>query len=121
MRRLTSPVVHLVVLYALALGAALLAGAPGGIAAMAAMTIFAVVNPLVVAFGESWWISTLIAAMGFGVLFAALGATPAVRAMREGATIFVLPAMVYLAAVPLSGLIRGWRWMAARGRRSAGA
>lgn len=118
MRRLTSPVGHLVVVYALALGAATLAGVPGGMAAMAVMTAFAVVNPLVVALGDTWWVSTVLSATGFGVLFAVLGATPAVRTMREGATIFVLPAIVYLAAVPLSGVIRGWRWMSARARRS---
>ena len=48
------------------------------------------------------------------VLFVLLGATPGVSAMGEGGMVFLLPATVYLGAVPVSGLIRAWRWRAGR-------
>ncbi|MGE0816929.1 MAG: hypothetical protein AB7O28_02750 [Vicinamibacterales bacterium] len=121
MRRLTSPVVQLVALYVLALGAATFGAEPGGLAAMALMTLFAVANPLVAGLGTGWWATTFISATGFGLLFALVGTTPAVKAMREGATVFLFPAMVYMAAAPLSGLVRLWRWWAARARAGSGA
>lgn len=121
MRRFTSPVGQLVVLYVLTLGAATFGGEPGALAAMGLMTVFAVANPLAAGLGTGWWAATFISAAGFGLLFALVGATPAVKAMREGATVFVLPAMVYLAAAPLSGLVRVWRWRAARVRSAPGA
>ncbi|MEZ5292902.1 MAG: hypothetical protein R2745_17610 [Vicinamibacterales bacterium] len=121
MRRFTSPIGQLVALYVLTLGAATFGREPGGLAAMALMTLFAVVNPLVAGLGAGWWATTFISATGFGLLFALVGATPAVKGMREGATVFLLPAMVYLAAAPLSGLVRLWRWWSARARLASGA
>ncbi|MCC7035626.1 MAG: hypothetical protein IT179_22635 [Acidobacteria bacterium] len=110
MARLRNPFVQAAVLYVVALGFATVAGEAGGMAAMAAMSVFAVLNPLTVAFGRSWWVHTVASSVLFTALLAVLGATPAIATMREGAMIFMLPFMLYAAIVPMGGLVRLWRW-----------
>jgi len=106
MARVKNPLVQVAVLYVVALLSASVGGEAGALAATGLMTVFAVVNPLTCALGTAWWVQTVASSALFALLFAALGATPGVAALREGAMVFLLPLVVYAAAVPVGGLLR---------------
>ena len=44
------------------------------------------------------------------VIFVAVGETPGLKVLREGAMVYLLPMMIYPVAVGVSGMIRVTRW-----------
>ena len=74
-----------------------------------ALTLFSVAGPLACALSDSWWIYTVLTGVAWVVTFVAVGETPGLKALRELATAYLLPMMVYPIAVPVSGMIRASR------------
>ena len=78
-------------------------------AAFAAVLLFSIADPFLILGRGSWWLGATLSFPSWIVLFLILGGTATkVANLREGATIFVLPMMVYPAALAISGLIRLW-------------
>ena len=75
-----------------------------------ALCLFSVAAPLVCALGDDWWLHTFLTGFAWVVTFVAVGATPGVKALREGAMVYLLPMMIYPLAVAISGVIRAVRW-----------
>lgn len=103
-----APFASIAVLYAVSLGGVAIAGRNWLLVGFLASVAFAIVNPILCAFGGRWWRDTAVSAMAFVgtfVLYGALG-DAGVIAIREDAMALLGPLMVYLAAVPASGLMR---------------
>jgi hypothetical protein len=84
--------------------------------ALAGTMLFSIVDPIFNFSRRSWWVGSFISIPVWIALFMTLAQTAeAIAPMREGAMIFILPMMVYPAALGLSGLARFWMWA---GRRS---
>jgi hypothetical protein len=82
----------------------------GWVFSLAGLCLFSVVSPLTCALGSHWWRDTLISIAAWIGIFMVLGMLPAITILREGATVFLLPMMVYPVAVLISGLVRLARW-----------
>src|SRR5262245_8861746 len=74
-----------------------------------ALTLFSVAGPLACALSDSWWIYTFLTGVAWVVTFVAVGETPGLNALRELATVYMLPMMVYRIAGPISAMIRASR------------
>lgn len=77
------------------------------------LSLYSVAGPLACAFSDRWWLNAVLSSAGWLAIFLVVGALPATTALREGATVFLLPMMIYPCAVLLSGIIRVVRWRAA--------
>jgi len=90
--------------------------AGSGVVGMMAVTMFSVVDPLLNLFRRSWWWGAFVSAGTWFLLFVAFGAVAnAMQPMGEGAMIFLLPMMVYPAALALSGVVRLVKWASTAG------
>ena len=74
-----------------------------------ALTLFSVAGPLACALSTNWWLYTFLTGVAWVATFLAVGETPGLKALRELATVYMLPMMVYPIAVPISGMIRASR------------
>jgi hypothetical protein len=103
-----APLVSVVLLYAATLAAALLADRNWLFFVFLAALAFAVINPILCAFGHAWWRDTLLSAVGFFGTFVMVGAlaNADIIPMREDVMGMVGPVLIYLGAVPASGLLR---------------
>lgn len=102
------PFASVVALYAVSIAGIVLAGRNWILVAFLASMAFAVVNPMVCAFGDRWWRDTVESGIGFVgtfVMYAVL-AEADVISLREDAMGLLGPAMLYAAAVPTSGVLR---------------
>ena len=98
----------------------LMAAGPGvaAWAAFAGVFLFSIADPFLILRRGSWWLGATLSFPSWIVLFLVLGGTATkVANLREGATIFVLPMMVYPAALAIAGLIRLVTW--GLGRKSS--
>jgi len=104
----TAVFVSVMLLCAASLAAAALAGRNWVAFVFLAAAAFAVVNPILCAFGHSWWRDTFVSAVGFVGSFAMVGmmANAGVIPSRDDAMGMLGPVLIYLGAVPASGLIR---------------
>jgi hypothetical protein len=96
-------------------------GEAGSAVAMLALVIFSVANPLLCLVRPPWLVGTSVSCVAFGVSFVAMGATPGMAAMREGAMVFIAPLVGYPACATLSGIVRAlvlWKRRAHGGVRS---
>jgi hypothetical protein len=75
-----------------------------------ALCLFSVAGPLVCALGENWWLNTFLTGFVWVATFIAVGETPGLKTLREGAMVYMLPLMIYPVAVLISGPIRAARW-----------
>ena len=103
-----APLASVVLLYAATLSAAVLAGRNWIAFVFLAAAAFAVINPILCAFGQAWWRDTLLSAVGFVGTFVMVGALAeaGIIPMREDAMGMLGPMMIYFGAVPTSGLVR---------------
>lgn len=85
--------------------------AAGAMVAVLALTGFAVLHPALCAWRPPWWTRTALGALAFVATFVVLGSAPSVRDLREGAVVFMVPAMAYPAAIAASGVVRLARWL----------
>jgi hypothetical protein len=100
--------VSVVVLYAATLAAAGLAGRNWIAFVFLAATAFAIINPMLCACGQSWRRDTMLSAFGFFGAFVMVGVMTraGMIPVRHDAMGLVGPVMIYLGAVPASGLVR---------------
>ena len=87
----------------------------GWIGSFLAFSGYSAGAPIVFGFRDRWWLTMTLMTVGWVLTFFAIGALPATRELREGATVFLLPMMVYPVAVLISAGIRIARWRRARG------
>jgi hypothetical protein len=80
------------------------------------LTALGIAQPMVSAFWPRWWLHAAVGVLGWAILFVTLGVLPQVTALRESAMIYILPIMVYPAALALSGLVRAFLWLRQRQR-----
>ena len=81
------------------------------------MLVFVVANPILIATGPRWPLRALISAVCFVLLLGGgVGAAEAASRQQFGddAMIFMLPFMIYLVALPASGLFRLTPWFKKR-------
>lgn len=99
-------------LYAVIIAGVAFAGDLWLLVALGASLAFAVLNPLGCAFRGAWWLETIVSGaffLGTLLLYDLLNQMGAVR-LREDAMVFLAPVLLYLVAVPVSGIIRATRW-----------
>lgn len=96
----------------------LVGGEAGALVSALGLAAMGVAQPMISAFFDRWWFHNAIGIVGWAALFMTLGALPQIAALREGAMVYLLPFMVYPAALGISGLLRGFLWL--RGRQRAG-
>lgn len=99
-------------LYAVILAAVAFAGDVWLLVALGVSLVFAVLNPLACAFRSAWWLETIVSGaffLGTLMLYQALHDMGALR-LREDAMVFLAPVLLYLVAVPVSGIVRAARW-----------
>jgi hypothetical protein len=112
------PFVQVCALYAIILGAAVLAGTGWLAWAFVASLLFAVVAPITCALRDAWWAETTLCAVCLFAtvpLYSVLEAVGLIR-LREDAMGLLGPLLVYAMCVPISGLIRYARVRLAGGR-----
>jgi len=116
MSRLRSPFVWIAIGAVVTLAPLVSSHWPGWLVALGGLCLYGVANPLMCALGGHWWRDTFVSAVAWIVIFATAGALPGMTVLREGATVFLLPMMIYPTAVAISGIIRLIRFSAARTR-----
>jgi hypothetical protein len=90
--------------------------AGSGVVGMMASMVFSIVDPVLNLFRQSWWRGAFVSAGTWFLLFVAFAAIAnGLQPMHEGAMIFLLPMMVYPAALALSGVIRLVMWASTAG------
>src|SRR5262245_40865393 len=62
---------------------------------LVAMCLLSAAGPLACALGDNWWLYTFLTGFAWVVTFVAVGETPGVKTLREGAMVYLLPLMVY--------------------------
>jgi hypothetical protein len=71
------------------------------------LSAYSLVDPALNVSRRSWWLSAVLSAGTWLALFATLaGTADAIQPMREGVMIFMLPMMLYAAALAISGIVR---------------
>lgn len=91
-------------------------GEAGALISAFGLAAMGVAQPLLAAFGTRWWFHSALGLVGWAALFVTLGSLPQVEALHEGAMVYLLPFMVYPAALGVSGLLRLVLWLRARQR-----
>ena len=82
-----------------------------------ALAVFSLIDPLTNIRRRSWWTGALVSAASWFVLYLVTAVTTDVVSNQPGVQIgFILPLMVYPAAMVLSGLIRFLAWLRQRSR-----
>jgi hypothetical protein len=107
---LRSPLVWIAIGAVGTLAPMMIPSAAGWPVSLLALCAFSVAGPLVCALGENWWLHTFLTGFAWVVIFVAVGETPGLKVLREGAMVYLLPMMIYPVAVGVSGLIRVARW-----------
>jgi hypothetical protein len=104
----SAPLISVVLLSVASLAAAVLGGRNWIPFVFLTAVAFAVINPILCAFGPSWWRDTTFSALGFFGNFVMLGAlvNAGIIPMRDDGMGMAGPVMIYLGAVPASGLLR---------------
>lgn len=86
----------------------------GALVSLLVLSAFALVHPVLCVVRPPWWAHTIVGTVAFGFAFVAIGVSPSVEALREGAMVFLLPVTLYPAAVALSGAVRCVIWLRSR-------
>jgi len=116
MHRLRSPFVWMAIGAIVTLVPLVPTHGPGWMVSLIGLCLFSVANPLTCALGDHWWRDTVLSAVAWGAIFAAIGALPGLKTLGEGAMVYLLPVMIYPVAVAISGVIRLIRVSASRTR-----
>jgi hypothetical protein len=82
--------------------------------ALVALCVFAVVDPALNALRPSWWVGAVLSIGTWLILLSGLvGLADNLNRLRESTMVYLLPFMIYPAALLVSGLVRLVRWKSA--------
>jgi hypothetical protein len=112
-RALASPFGLLALAWLVGILPVLAGGEAGALVSALGLTAMGVAQPMISAFFDRWWLHSAIGIVGWAALFMTLGGLPQVVALRESAMVYLLPFMVYPAALGVSGLLRLVLWLRA--------
>jgi MFS family permease len=115
---LRHPIAHTLLLFIVDIVlAAIVPGKAAILTSFLVMCVFVVANPVLIATGPRWPLRALISAVCFVLLLGGgAGVAEAVSGQQFGddAMIFLLPLMIYVVALPASGLFRLTAWFKKR-------